>query len=121
MNSHTDDIMHATWGDVEDFVAQASRIFNGRVNGVYGIPRGGLILAVMLSHRMDTPMLQAPCRGCLVVDEILDSGDTLKHYIQKGYDTAVMHRNPSCTLQPTYHYKDTDGRWVVYPWECDGS
>lgn len=111
--------IHVTWDDVERFVTQVSHTFEGRVNGVYGIPRGGLILAVMLSHRMDVPMLQAPCEGCLVVDEILDSGDTLKHYIQKGYSTAVMHRNPSCALQPTYHHQDTDGRWVVYPWECD--
>ena len=52
--------------------------------GVYGIPRGGTILAVLLSHKLDLPFIENPfdCEydDFVIVDDIADTGETLKFY-----------------------------------------
>ena len=46
---------YVSWKDVEQFVNEVTSQFNGKVNGVYGLPRGGLVLAVILSHKLNVP------------------------------------------------------------------
>lgn len=77
---------------------------------VYGIPRGGVTLSTMLSHRLGIPMvadapgywmldwyhwrmrqnieLKSTCRNILVVDAICDTGKTI-NYIMKDIDNNV--------------------------------
>lgn len=115
-------IEKATWDDVESFIKRVSNFYRLRINGkniltgVYGIPRGGLVLAVMISHRLDIPLLMAPCEGCLVVDDISDTGVTLKHYKNSGYHIATMHIRENTSVIPEVWHKISDG-WVEYPWE----
>lgn len=107
-----------TWSDVDSFIDQiAIRYATTPLTGVYGIPRGGTVLAVMVSHALNIPLLQAPTKGCLVVDDISDTGATLKHYRHKGYHTATMFSTLDTDTPPDYHqYIKTDD-WVVFPWE----
>ena len=76
--------------DVEKIVAQLSD-----VDYVVGIPRGGLIIAVMISHRLGIKHmtidhlekleefgLDIDKKRILVVDDISDSGQTLKRVIK---------------------------------------
>ncbi len=64
---------------------------------IFGLPRGGLIPAVMLSHKtgisyFDAFRFSIPGNGhVLVVDDICDSGKTLQHL---EYKTAVAHSTP---------------------------
>ena len=46
--------------------------------GVYGFPRGGLCIAVALSHSLGLPLLEQPKNNSLIVDDIYDSGYTLE-------------------------------------------
>ena len=82
---------------------------------IWGLPRGGLIPAVMLSHKTGIPY-GTDYGNALVVDDICDSGKTLQ---QLEYKTAVLHYKPHTSIiEPTFYackFKSDD--WIVYPWE----
>ncbi len=98
-----------------------NRIPSDKYQYVYGIPRGGLVVAVYLSHRLKLPCLTkllGPVGSTLVVDDIADTGKTLKEYKELGFDTATIYYKPRSIIKPTYfvkEIKDTD--WIVYPYE----
>ena len=77
--------VYVSWKDLEDFadnlIDEMNRL-NFKPTGVYGIPRGGLILATLLSYKLDIPLLLNASKGCLIVDDIADSGRTLLHYTE---------------------------------------
>lgn len=86
---------------------------------IWGLPRGGLIPAVMLSHKTGIPYglgYGTNYGNALVVDDICDSGKTLQ---QLEHKTAVLHYKPHTSIiEPTFYackFKSDD--WVVYPWE----
>ncbi|MDD6128226.1 MAG: hypothetical protein PUB60_08770 [Veillonellaceae bacterium] len=107
-----------TWMDVESYVHAVAEFYKGKgITGVYGLPRGGVVFAVMLSHLMGVPMLGAPCKGCLVVDDIADSGETLLHYERKGYHITTMFYHKGSSVVPEFWIKEKKDCWIVYPWE----
>ena len=108
-----------TWDDVDRFIYQLIEyILNNKkkYTGVYGVPRGGLVLAVILSYRMNIPLLTAPCPGCLVIDEIAATGATLQNY-NKRYDIAVMHYFKDSQINIIFCDQEITDEWTVYPWE----
>lgn len=116
-----------TWYNVEKFINNVSiRFSKSNISGVYGLPRGGLILAVMLSHKMHIPMLMAPCKDCIIIDDICDSGESLIHYVNNSsgneifkYHIATMFYKPNkLNIKPEYYeYYKKDEDWIVFPWE----
>jgi len=105
------------WSDVAFFIDKVKQYCASKhFTGVYGIPRGGLVLAVMVSYRTGLPLLQAPAKGCLIIDDISDSGKTLLHYKEKGYTIATMCYKESSLVEPDMYYRKTE-EWVVFPWE----
>lgn len=89
-------------------------------NGVYGLPRGGLPLAVHLAHRLEVQYLDAPQEGCLIVDDISDSGNTLHAIVNqfKNVDVATIFYKENSLVIPTYSGKVVgEETWVVFPWE----
>jgi uncharacterized protein len=89
-------------------------------DGIYGIPRGGLPLAVILSYRLDLPVLLYPTKDTLVVDDISDNGFTLQRMKNKKiatlYSTSWTITNPSWFVK----IKEDQNDWLVFPWEVDG-
>lgn len=116
-----------TWRDVEEYIKGVCEKYKGiDLSGVYGIPRGGLILAVMISHRMKLPLLLAPVRNCLIVDDICDSGESLLHYKKNSsslnkplYHITTMVHKENPLVQPEYYSKEKNDDWIVFPWEDD--
>lgn len=115
-----------TWEDVEDYIEYVARSTKDiEFEGVYGIPRGGLVLAVMLSDRLGIPMLMAPCRGALIVDDIADSGRSLCHYTENDtqfnqYAITTFFYHPRSSVVPGWYFKEKpEGSWIVFPWEYD--
>ena len=93
------------------------RCKNKKFEGVYGFPRGGLCLAVALSHSLGLPLLDKPKNNSLIVDDIYDTGYTLekiKHL--KGSETHVWISKKQPTWWNTYKYIK-DKEWIVFPWE----
>ena len=90
---------------------------NKNFEGVYGFPRGGLCLAVALSHSLGLRLLEEPKNNSLIVDDIYDTGCTLekiKHL--KGSETHVWISKKQPTWWNTYKYIK-DKEWIVFPWE----
>tara|TARA_B100001113_G_scaffold345218_1_gene334562 strand:- start:254 stop:652 length:399 start_codon:yes stop_codon:yes gene_type:complete len=95
--------------------------------GVYGIPRGGVILAVMLSHKLNLPYIENPfdCEfdDFVVIDDIADTGETLKFYeetFEKSHIVTV-HEHEQSIVKPDYSVIDKGDKWIVYPWETEDS
>jgi hypoxanthine phosphoribosyltransferase len=86
-------------------------------DGIYPVPRGGLVPAVALSHVLDLPIVLRPSQGLdvLVVDDNVITGGVLAEF--EGYATAVLVHNPELsTRAPTFHARVMDG-WPAFPWE----
>ena len=91
---------------------------NGVVKSIYGIPRGGLVVAVRLSHMLDLPLILDSKEiqpHTLVVDDIADSGKTLRKY--KNSLTATLYYNKRSAVIPKFWIFKKKDKWVVFPWE----
>ena len=106
------------WIDFDECIYSISmRCKNKKFDGVYGFPRGGLCLAVALSHSLGLPLLDKPQNNSLIVDDIYDTGYTLekiKHL--KGAETHVWISKKQPTWWNTYKYIK-DKEWIIFPWE----
>ena len=131
MNKH-----YLVWWDVEKLIwGLSERILTSslKYKNIYGLQRGGLIPAVMLSHELGIPMAKGDIGpDTLIVDDICDSGETLDKLVKKyqtlysypfNLQTAVLHYKPhtSC-FEPTWHAEKWDKNdWIIYPWEKTNS
>ena len=120
----TDQKTYLSWDDVEKSVnnlCDKIRFDQPNIDSVHGIARGGLIPAVLISHKLGLPYVQAVGKNTLVVDDICDTGVTLEK--GPGVYTAVLHYKPhtSC-FQPTMWSEIHEGNeWLIYPWETKDS
>ena len=85
--------------------------------GVYGFPRGGLCLAVALSHSINIPLLEKIKPGCLVVDDIYETGKTLNQLLVVPNTTTFVWYSK---VQPQWWNAieiTHPDEWLVFPWE----
>lgn len=116
---------YVTWDEVEEFINELEEfIKNNKLffTGVYGIPRGGCVLATLLSYRLNIPMLLAPYDNCLIIDDIADSGRTLAHFTSNDtqfnkYFIATMYYHNRSIVKPNFYKYNKDDLWIVFPWE----
>lgn len=96
------------------------RLMGRPFTGVYGFPRGGLVLAVKLSHALNIPLLMAPAKGCIVCDDISDTGETLLKYTKsEEYVTATLLMRHNTLAVPAFvgEYV-SEPNWIAFPWEA---
>ena len=116
------------WSDIDMAIERlAINITNHskvEIAAIGGLPRGGLVPAVMLSHTLGIPFVsQANIAGIagniLIVDDICDTGKTLKRFkYESNVYTATIHWKYSSEYQPHYFWKiASEDEWIVYPWE----
>ena len=87
----------------------------------------------MISHTLGIPMVKGDITpDTLIIDDICDSGETLKQIVEKyqtlynkpfNLDSAVLHYKPhtSC-FEPTLWAKRwSNPNWIQYPWEREDS
>lgn len=123
---------HISWEEIEELVdilhSQITRS-GYKITDIYGLQRGGLIPAVLLSHRLGIPMTKGTISPTtLIVDDICDSGETFSKIFQR-YQTeysfpfnlkfACLHFKPHTSrFNPDFSanrfYSDA---WISYPWE----
>ncbi len=120
--------IYLTWGDIEhlvDVLANEITTKQPQIDSIMGLPRGGLIPAVMLSHRLKLPLVFEPTVKTLIVDDICDSGETFMNMLEKHPFNAFasLHYKPHTSkIVPTcYGNEFFLNAWLVYPWEIKNS
>lgn len=144
--------LRVSWEELEELVENlAGEIVSSyRFDMLIGVLRGGMIVAHLLSdilgideiypvgcssytdiyqrsqvriyHPLNVDTLED--KKVLVVDDVADSGETLKTIVEKvvapknpkDYRTATLHIKPWSIFKPDYYVEKVDA-WIVYPWE----
>lgn len=96
-------------------------------NSIYGIPRGGLVIAVKLSHLLNLELLTNPQdirAETLIVDDLTDFGDTLQSIINNYFISeekpvlATFFHRKSAKVEPViWLWEKFENTWIVFPWE----
>jgi xanthine phosphoribosyltransferase len=109
---------HLHWHDFDQAVERIAVLLNDRrFTGIHGIPRGGLVLAVALSHRLELPLLPDPQPGCLVVDDVFETGRTLEPHRQlEGAELVVWISKAEPEWWRAVEVTSSQ-EWIVFPWE----
>ncbi|MFH1644561.1 MAG: hypothetical protein ABIA74_05295 [bacterium] len=103
----------------KDMQIVAKKIKDNQVKykNIFTVPRGGLIMAVRLSHLLNLPLILKKkyiTQKTIIVDEIIDTGKTLHKY--KNYFTVCLHYKPWANFKPSIFCHQTK-KWVIYFWE----
>ncbi len=119
--------VHYSWQSFDDAMEViANRVraegYLQYIKRIYGIPRGGLVLAVKLSHKLGLPLTTLEhviaYGQTLVVDDISDTGDSLGHIGKLAICIATIHMVPGTTFVPDIWVEErAEDTWIVYPWE----
>ena len=116
-----------TWHLIDEAVTDIAfhlKQTNKDFKGVYGIPRGGLILAVMLSHKLDLPLIMSKeelDENSIIIDDIADTGKTLLDFTEYQSYVVTIHEHEQSLIKPDYSVLDKGDKWIVYPWETEDS
>ena len=111
-------INHFTWNEFDksvEHIANKCKVL--KFSGIYGVPRGGLCLAVALSHKLKIDLISEPIKNSLIVDDVFETGITLKTFKDiEGATFFVLFSK----IQPTWWntvFISKRSQWVVFPWE----
>jgi len=123
--SDTKNKVFYTWDDLAadiQTILDKLPYYNDRFNNIFGIPRGGLVLATMLSYRLDKPLITNAAEitpQTLVCDDIADTGTTLLSLLlntdKLPLVVTLFYKETSLFCPNVYVHKTKD--WIVFPWE----
>jgi len=119
---------YITWDEYDDMINKIAvyikHISNEEIGAVYGLPRGGLPIAVSLSHSLGLPLLMdyydrkiVTDKKILVVDDIADTGHTLKDFDNEHNVICTFHYHKQSLVVPEFFCEEKTDEWIVYPWE----
>ena len=111
-------ISYFTW---EEFDKSVEHIANKckflEFSGIYGVPRGGLCLAVALSHKLKINLISEPIKNSLIVDDVYETGITLNTFKDiEGATFFVLFSK----IKPTWWntvFVSEKREWIFFPWE----
>ena len=107
-----------TWNEFDksaDYIANQCKLL--KLSGIYGVPRGGLCLAVALSHKLNINLIEKPLKNSLIVDDVYETGYTLSNF--KDIEGAIFYviiskQKPIWWNTVNLSHKK---EWIVFPWE----
>ena len=120
-----------TWAEYEILLNKlAYKIVDNVLNTIvflYGIPRGGVIVATSLTYLNENFALYLENPICnnymgldtkiIVVDDIVDSGDTAQKYFDH-YEVGALFWRKGASFEPDYYAEKLDNDvWIKFPWE----
>ena len=88
-----------------------------KLTGIYGVPRGGLCLAVALSHKLNLQLFEKPLKNSLIVDDVYETGITLSNFKNiegVNFFVLVSKKKPIWWKSVNLSLKE---EWIVFPWE----
>ena len=107
-----------TWSEFDksvDYIAKKCKTL--KLSGIYGVPRGGLCLAVALSHKLNIPLIEKPLKSSLIVDDVYETGITLSYFKNiegVNFFVLVSKKEPIWWNAVNLSLKE---EWIVFPWE----
>ena len=111
-------ITNFTWSEFDksvELIADKCKFIE--FSGIYGVPRGGLCLAVALSHKLKINLISEPIKNSLIVDDIYETGITLNTFKDiEGTMFFVLFSK----IKPTWWntvFISKKSEWIVFPWE----
>ena len=112
--------IYLSWDDVNQLVdILCEKIITGlpNIESIFGLKRGGFIPAVMVSHKLGLPWSDVMYPNTLVIDDICDSGVTLKNCVG-GYTAVLYHKPHTSCYTPNLYAKIHNGdEFIYFPWE----
>ena len=125
---------YITWKEYDEYIERIAKWvetndWNLTIGAVYGLPRGGLPIAVSLSHRLGLPLLMSyddrkvvTDKQILIVDDIADTGHTLNLYKKEERNIiCTFHHHEQSIVRPDFYCEEKGDKWIVYPWETRDS
>ena len=127
---------YVSWDEIDELVNSLTQQITQsgiQIENIFGLQRGGLIPAVMVSHKLGIPMTKGTISpNTLIIDDICDSGVTFANFFethQKEYafpfnlNFACLHYKPQTSkFKPTFYSSIWNSNdWIVYPWEREDS
>ena len=107
-----------TWSEFDksvDYIANQCK--NLQLSGIYGVPRGGLCLAVSLSHKLNVQLIEKPLKNSLIVDDVFETGITLTNFKDiEGVNFFVLFSKKKPIWWNTVNLSLNE-EWIVFPWE----
>lgn len=96
------------------------------IKTIYGVPRGGLIMAVILSHKLNKKLIldkDKINRYTLVVDDINDTGMTLKKLLRgkRCFRVWTLWKQGDSRFTDSFSINFAKGEWIVFPFETNES
>ena len=111
-------ISYFSWNEFDKAVEHiANKCKSLEFSGIYGVPRGGLCLAVALSHKLKINLISRPKKNSLIVDDVYETGITLNNF--KEIEGAMFFVLFSKS-KPTWFncvFISEKSEWIVFPWE----
>ncbi len=100
-------------------VGTLAALINQEYQFLYGVPRGGIYVAMELSKLTKIPLIdKLPIfadSSILIVDDLIDSGRTRTRYAE--YDFACLHIKPHSPKEGKIYYTLILNDWISYWWE----
>ena len=111
-------IRYFTWSEFDKSVEEiADKCRFKKFSGIYGVPRGGLCLAVALSHKLKIKLISEPIKNSLIVDDVYETGITLTTFKNiEGAMFFVLFSKINPTWWNTVHVTKKS-QWIVFPCE----
>ena len=111
-------VKYFSWSEFDksvEYIANKCKFLD--ISGIYGVPRGGLCLAVALSHKLKINLISQPIKNSLIVDDIYETGITLKTFKNiEGAMFFVLFSKVSPTWWNSVQISEKN-EWIVFPWE----
>ena len=107
-----------SWNEFDksvDYIANQCKFW--KLSGIYGVPRGGLCLAVALSHKLNIQLIEKPLKYSLIVDDVFETGITLRSFRDiEGVNFFVLISKKKPIWWNTVNLSHKK-EWIVFPWE----
>lgn len=88
-----------------------------RARSIRGVPRGGLPLAVALSHRTGLPLATPEdVEGVVVVDDVVETGRTFREW-GAAADLFLCWISKTPEVPAQFVIRLPADVWIIFPWE----
>jgi len=117
--------LYISWSEFDSslklFAERIKQFKEVTVSNIYGIPRGGLMVAICLSHLLSLPIVYfSLTKDTLIIDDVIDTGRTLEARYSEGYKVASLYWCKESSFKPhIYVNQKLKNQWIVLPWEYE--